>query len=199
MKIRGGNKMKFGIILALLFALCVPSAALGGLSDNPQVIMETSKGTIVLEVFPDEAPETVKNFLQYVRWGHYDGTIFHRVIPDFMIQGGGFTPDMKRKQTEMPVQNEANNGLKNKRGTVAMARTPDPHSATDQFFINTKSNGFLNHKDTTPQGWGYAVFGKVIKGMDVVDAISGVKTGKKGMMGDVPVEPVKIIKMTIKE
>jgi peptidyl-prolyl cis-trans isomerase B (cyclophilin B) len=191
--------MKFGIILALVLALCVPSAALGGLSDNPQVIMETSKGTIVLEVFPDEAPETVKNFLQYVRWGHYDGTIFHRVIPDFMIQGGGFTPDMKRKQTEMPVQNEANNGLKNKRGTVAMARTPDPHSATDQFFINTKSNGFLNHKDTTPQGWGYAVFGKVIKGMDVVDAISGVKTGKKGMMGDVPVEPVKIIKMTIKE
>jgi len=191
--------MRFGIILALIVALCVPSAALGGLSDNPQVIMETTKGTIVLEVFPDEAPETVKNFLQYVRWGHYDGTIFHRVIPDFMIQGGGFTPDMKRKQTEMPVQNEANNGLKNKRGTVAMARTPDPHSATDQFFINTKSNGFLNHKDTTPQGWGYAVFGKVVKGMDVVDVISGVKTGKKGMMGDVPVEPVKIIKMTIKK
>jgi len=191
--------MRFGIIVAFIVALCVPSAALGGLMNNPRVIMETSKGTIVLEVFPDEAPETVKNFLQYVRWGHYDGTIFHRVIPDFMIQGGGFTPDMKRKQTEMPIQNEANNGLKNKRGTVAMARTPDPNSATDQFFINTKSNGFLNHKDTTPQGWGYAVFGKVVKGMDVVDAISAVKTGKKGMMGDVPVEPVKIIKMTIKE
>jgi peptidyl-prolyl cis-trans isomerase B (cyclophilin B) len=188
--------MKSGIILALIVALFVPSTAIGGLSDNPQVIMETSKGTIVLEVFPDEAPETVKNFLQYVRWGHYDGTIFHRVIPDFMIQGGGFTPDMKRKSTEMPIQNEANNGLKNKRGTVAMARTPDPHSATDQFFINTKSNSFLNHKNTTAQGWGYAVFGKVVKGMDVVDAISGVKTGKKGMMGDVPVEPVKIIKMT---
>jgi peptidyl-prolyl cis-trans isomerase B (cyclophilin B) len=191
--------MKFGIILALVFALCGPPAALGGLSDNPQVIMETSKGTIVLEVFPDEAPETVKNFLQYVRWGHYDGTIFHRVIPDFMIQGGGFSPDMKRKNTEMPIQNEATNGLKNKRGTVAMARTPDPHSATDQFFINTKSNGFLNHKNTTPQGWGYAVFGKVVEGMDVVNAISGVKTAKKGMMGDVPVEPVKIIKMTLKE
>jgi len=161
--------------------------------------METSKGTIVLEVFPDEAPETVKNFLQYVRWGHYDGTIFHRVIPNFMIQGGGFTEKMKRKTTEMPIQNEAKNGLQNDRGTLAMARTPDPHSATDQFFINVKSNGFLNHKDTSPQGWGYAVFGKVVKGMDVVDAISGVKTGKKAMMGDVPVEPVKIIKMTIKK
>jgi len=191
--------MRFGIILALVFALCGPPAAMGGLSDNPQVIMETSKGTIVLEVFPDEAPETVKNFLKYVRWGHYDGTIFHRVIPNFMIQGGGFSPEMKRKNTEMPIQNEATNGLKNKRGTVAMARTPDPHSATDQFFINTKSNRFLNHKNTTAQGWGYTVFGKVVEGMDVVDAISGVKTAKKGMMGDVPVEPVKIIKMTVKE
>ena len=187
------------IIPALVFALCIPSVVRGGLSDNPQVIMETSKGTIVLEVFPDEAPETVKNFLRYVRWGHYDGTIFHRVIPDFMIQGGGFTKDMERKTTEMPVQNEANNGLKNDRGTVAMARTPDPHSATDQFFINTKGNSFLDHKNTTPQGWGYAVFGKVVKGMDVVDAISGVKTAKKGMMSDVPVEPVTIIKMTVKE
>ncbi|MCG6881683.1 MAG: peptidyl-prolyl cis-trans isomerase [Deltaproteobacteria bacterium] len=193
--------MKFSrlIIPALVFLLCIPSVVQGGLSDNPQVIMETSKGTIVLEVFPDEAPETVKNFLRYVRWGHYDGTIFHRVIPDFMIQGGGFTRDMQRKTTEMPVQNEANNGLKNDRGTVAMARTPDPHSATDQFFINTKSNSFLDHKDTTAQGWGYAVFGKVVKGMDVVDAISDVKTAKKGMMSDVPVEPVTIIKMTVKE
>ncbi len=191
--------MKFGVILALVIALCSPLTAFGGLSDNPQVIMETSKGTIVLEVFPDEAPKTVKNFLQYVRWGHYDGTIFHRVIPNFMIQGGGFSPEMKRQTTEMPIRNEADNGLKNKRGTVAMARTPNPHSATDQFFINTKSNGFLNHKDTTAQGWGYAVFGKVVKGMDVVDAISGVKTAKKGMMGDVPVEPVKIIKMTVKK
>ncbi|OQY43795.1 MAG: peptidylprolyl isomerase [Desulfobacteraceae bacterium 4572_87] len=191
--------MKFGVILTLVIALCSPLTAFGGLSDNPQVIMETSKGTIVLEIFPDEAPETVKNFLKYVRWGHYDGTIFHRVIPNFMIQGGGFTPDMKRQTTEMPVQNEADNGLKNKRGTVAMARTPDPHSATDQFFINTKSNSFLNHKNKTAQGWGYTVFGKVVKGMDVVDAISGVKTTKKDMMGDVPVEPVKIIKMTVKK
>ena len=191
--------MKFGVIFVLVFALCSPLAAVGGLSDNPQVIMETSKGTIVLEVFPDEAPETVKNFLQYVRWGHYDGTIFHRVIPDFMIQGGGFSTDMKRQATEMPVRNEADNGLKNKRGTVAMARTPDPHSATDQFFINTKSNSFLNHKNTTAEGWGYTVFGKVVKGMDVVNAISGVQTAKKGMMSNVPVEPVKIIKMTIKE
>jgi peptidyl-prolyl cis-trans isomerase B (cyclophilin B) len=191
--------MRFGVILVLIFALCSPMTAFGGLSDNPQVIMETSKGTIVLEVFPDEAPETVKNFLKYVRWGHYDGTIFHRVIPDFMIQGGGFSPDMKRQTTEMPVRNEADNGLRNKRGTVAMARTPDPHSATDQFFINTKSNGFLNHKSKTDREWGYTVFGKVVKGMDVVDAISGVKTAKKGMMSDVPVEPVKIIKMTIKK
>ena len=191
--------MKFGVILVLVFALCSPMAAVGGLSDNPQVIMETSKGTLVLEVFPDEAPETVKNFLQYVRWGHYDGTIFHRVIPDFMIQGGGFSTDMKRQATEMPVRNEADNGLKNKRGTVAMARTPDPHSATDQFFINTKSNSFLNHKNTTAEGWGYTVFGKVVKGMDVVNAISGVQTAKKGMMSNVPVEPVKIIKMTIEE
>jgi len=191
--------MRFGLILALVFALCGPLTAFGGLSDNPQVIMETSKGTIVLEVFPDEAPKTVKNFLQYVRWGHYDGTIFHRVIPNFMIQGGGFTPDMKRQATEMPVQNEADNGLRNKRGTVAMARTPDPHSATDQFFINTKSNGFLNHKSKTAQEWGYTVFGKVVEGMDVVNAISGVKTAKKGMMDNVPVEPVKIIKMTVKK
>ena len=191
--------MKFGVILALAIALCGPVTVLAGLSDNPQVVMETSKGTILLEVYPEEAPETVKNFLQYVRWGHYDGTIFHRVIPDFMIQGGGFTTDMKRKTTEMPIRNEADNGLKNKRGTIAMARTPDPHSATDQFFINTKGNSFLNHKNKTPQGWGYAVFGKVVEGMDVVDAISGVRTAKKGMMGDVPVEPVKIIKMTVKE
>ncbi len=189
--------MKKTFIAALLLVLSIHPAAFGGLSDNPRVVMETSKGTIVLEVFPDEAPETVKNFLQYVRWGHYDGTIFHRVIPDFMIQGGGFTPDMKRKSTEMSIPNEAHNGLKNARGTVAMARTPDPHSATDQFFINTKSNGFLNHTSETPRGWGYTVFGKVVKGMDVVDAISGVKTAKKGMMGDVPVTPVRIIKMTI--
>lgn len=191
--------MKFGLILAVILALCSPLTAFGGLSDNPQVIMETSKGTIVLEVFPDDAPETVKNFLKYVRWGHYDGTIFHRVIPDFMIQGGGFSPDMKRQNTEMPVRNEADNGLRNKRGTIAMARTPDPHSATDQFFINTKNNSFLNHTNTTPKGWGYTVFGKVVKGMDVVNAISGVKTAKKGMMSNVPVEPVKIIKMTIKK
>ncbi len=191
--------MKTGMILALLFLLSIPSGAIGGLSDNPQVIMETSKGTIVLEVFPDEAPETVKNFLKYVRWGHYDGTIFHRVIPDFMIQGGGLTPDMKKKTTEMPIKNEADNGLKNKRGTVAMARTPDPHSATDQFFINLKNNGFLNYKSKTAQGWGYTVFGKVAKGMDVVDAISDVKTAKNGMMSNVPVEPVRIIKMTIKK
>ncbi|MDZ7696925.1 MAG: peptidylprolyl isomerase [Deltaproteobacteria bacterium] len=165
-------------------------AALG--ADNPKVTLDTSKGTIVIELYPDEAPKTVENFLRYARWGHYDGTIFHRVIPDFMIQGGGFDEKMSRKLTELPVENEADNGLKNDRGTVAMARTSDPHSATDQFFINTKNNAFLNHKNKTPQGWGYAVFGKVIAGMDVVDEISRVKTEKKGTMSDVPVEPVII-------
>lgn len=165
-------------------------AALG--ADNPKVTLDTSKGTIVIELYPDEAPKTVENFLRYARWGHYDGTIFHRVIPDFMIQGGGFDEKMSRKLTELPVENEADNGLKNDRGAVAMARTSDPHSATDQFFINTKNNAFLNHKNKTPQGWGYAVFGKVVDGMDVVDEISGVKTEKKGTMSDVPVEPVII-------
>ncbi|MFC1825603.1 peptidylprolyl isomerase [Thermodesulfobacteriota bacterium] len=191
--------MRIGMILVIVLALFIPSGAIGALSDNPQAIMETSKGTIVLELFPDDASETVENFMKYVRSGHYDGTIFHRVIPNFMIQGGGLTPDMKKKTTFLPIKNEADNGLKNGRGTVAMARTRDPHSATDQFFINTKSNSFLDHTMKSTRGWGYAVFAKVVKGMDVVDAISKVKTAKKGMRGDVPVEPVLIIKMTIKE
>ena len=192
--------MKYGIILpVLLFALTLSSGGADALSDKPQVVIETSKGVIVLELYPDKAPKTVDNFLRYARWGQYDGTIFHRVIPNFMIQGGGFTPQMKQKLTEMPIKNEADNGLKNDRGTVAMARTQDPHSATAQFFINTNNNKFLNHKSKTPQGWGYAVFGKVIKGMDVVDAISKVKTGTRGAMSNVPVEPVIITKVTVKE
>ena len=191
--------MRISIILALFLVLLPAAGTHAGLSDNPQVIIETSKGPIILELFPEEAPETVKNFLQYVRWGHYDGTIFHRVIPNFMIQGGGFTKDMKRKRTGLPIRNEADNGLKNDRGTVAMARTPDPNSATDQFFINTKNNTFLNYTAPTAKGWGYAVFGKVIKGMDVVDAISAVRTARKGHMADVPTEPVEIIKIVVKE
>jgi len=183
-------------LIAVLLGLSGTSQAL---SDKPKVSIKTTKGTIVLELCPEKAPKTVDNFLRYARWGHYDGTIFHRVIPDFMIQGGGFTPDMKEKPTEMPIENEADNGLKNDRGTVAMARTQDPHSASAQFFINTKNNAFLNHMSKTPEGWGYAVFGKVVEGMDVVDAISKVETRTRGSMENVPIEPVVITQVTVKE
>ncbi len=184
------------LIMMVMLVFTFPSFSVAG-SKNPRVEIETNKGTIVVELYPEKAPKTVENFLRYVRWGQYEGTIFHRVIPDFMIQGGGFTPQMKQKMTEMAVENEADNGLKNERGTIAMARTQDPHSATSQFFINTKNNAFLNHKSKTSQGWGYTVFGKVIKGMDVVDAISKVKTGTKAGMSDVPVENVVILKTSI--
>ncbi|MEU5080712.1 MULTISPECIES: peptidylprolyl isomerase [Streptomyces] len=156
------------------------------------VELNTSAGRIVLELNDAEAPKTVENFLAYVRSGHYDGTIFHRVISDFMIQGGGFTPDMQQKSTLAPIQNEADNGLRNDNYTVAMARTNDPHSATAQFFINVKDNAFLNHTSKTPNGWGYAVFGRVTEGQDVVDAIKGVKTGSSRGHQDVPVQPVVI-------
>ena len=159
---------------------------------NPKVVFDTSKGKIVLELYPDNAPETVKNFLNYVDSKYYDGTIFHRVIPNFMIQGGGFTPDMQRKPTRDPVKNEADTGLKNDRGTISMARTSNPHSATAQFFINSKNNDFLNHKSKTQQGWGYTAFGKVVEGMKTVDAISAVKTKTTGGSRDVPAEPVVI-------
>jgi peptidyl-prolyl cis-trans isomerase B (cyclophilin B) len=161
-------------------------------ADNPQVALDTSKGRIVLELFADKAPISVENFLAYVNSGYYDDTIFHRVIPKFMIQGGGFTADMKMKPGRSPIRNEADNGLRNERGTIAMARTPDPHSASSQFFINTVDNDFLNHKRKDPRGWGYAVFGRVVEGMEVVDAISAVKTGIQGRYQDVPVEPVVI-------
>jgi len=159
---------------------------------NPKVVLETSKGKIVLELYPDNAPETVKNFLNYVDAKFYDGMIFHRVIPNFMIQGGGFTTDMKRKTTRPPIKNEADKGLKNDRGTIAMARTGDPHSATAQFFINSKNNDFLNYRSKTQQGWGYAAFGKVVDGMKTVDAISAVKTKTVGGFRDVPAEQVVI-------
>lgn len=156
------------------------------------ILLHTNFGDIKLELYPEKAPETVKNFVSYVEADHYNGTIFHRVINGFMIQGGGFDKDMKQKSTQSPIKNEANNGLKNENGTVAMARTSDPHSATAQFFINVSDNGFLNHTGESSQGWGYAVFGKVSDGMDVVEKIKGVKTGRSGMHDDVPADPVII-------
>ena len=163
------------------------------------VIMETNKGTITLELDAEKAPASVANFITYARAGHYDGTVFHRVIPNFMIQGGGFDTSMQQKDNNPPIKNEADNGLKNDKGTVAMARTNVPDSATSQFFINVKDNGFLNHTSPTPQGWGYAVFGKVTDGMDVVDAIENVPTANKGGHQDVPVSDVIIEKVTVQE
>lgn len=156
------------------------------------VKLTTSMGDILIELFEDKAPKTVANFLAYVNSGHYNGTIFHRVINGFMIQGGGMTDTMKEKETLKPVENEADNGLGNEPYTLAMARTMDPHSATAQFFINVNPNAFLNHKAKNPQGWGYAVFGKVTQGQDVVDKIKEVATGRKGMHDDVPLTPVVI-------
>ncbi len=158
------------------------------------VKMETSAGSFDIELDDDNAPESVKNFLAYVAKGHYDGTVFHRVIKGFMIQGGGFEPGMKQKPTAAPIPNEANNGLKNKRYTLAMARTSDPHSASAQFFINAADNGFLDHTAETSQGWGYAVFGRVTAGTDVVDQIEAVRTGRKGMHDDVPLDDVTILR-----
>jgi len=181
--------MKIAFISALSVLAAVTSVAA---AENPKVIMDTTKGQLTIELYPKEAPETVKNFLAYVDSGFYNGTIFHRVMPNFMIQGGGFTPDMQQKSTRPPIKIESDNGLKNLRGTLAMARTQDPNSATAQFFINSVDNGFLNFTAKTVQGWGYAVFGKIVQGMEVVDEISKVKTGAKGMHRDVPVETIAI-------
>jgi cyclophilin family peptidyl-prolyl cis-trans isomerase len=159
---------------------------------NPVVVMSTSMGDIRLELNVDKAPITTKNFLDYVNEGHFDGLIFHRVIPGFMIQGGGFDPAMSQKKSKSPIKNEASNGLKNVTGSIAMARTNVVDSATAQFFINVKDNDFLNHKSTSPDGYGYAVFGQVIEGMDVVHNIEKVKTGNRGMHQDVPVQTVVI-------
>ncbi|HDQ92853.1 MAG TPA: peptidyl-prolyl cis-trans isomerase [Synergistetes bacterium] len=159
--------------------------------------LETDKGDIILELDAEKAPRTSENFMNYVRKGHYDGTIFHRVIDGFMIQGGGFDEKMNQKSADEPIENEAANGLKNEAYTIAMARTQDPHSATAQFFINVKDNIFLNHTAPTTRGWGYAVFGKVVKGQGVVDEIKRVKTGSLGGYQDVPEEPVKIIRAVI--
>jgi len=159
--------------------------------------MTTTVGPMTLELDADNAPKTVENFLSYVAGGFYDDTIFHRVINNFMIQGGGFTADMQQKATQAPIENEANNGLKNQRGTIAMARTQDPHSATAQFFINVQDNDFLNHTGENMQGWGYAVFGKVTEGDDVLDKIRAVETGSQSGHQDVPVEPIIIESVAI--
>lgn len=164
---------------------------------NQRVLMETSAGNITIELDAEKAPKSAANFIAYVTSGHYDGTVFHRVIKGFMIQGGGFEVGMKQKGTNSPIANEANNGLKNKKYTLAMARTNDPHSATAQFFINATDNGFLDFKSESAQGWGYAVFGRVVEGTEVVDKIEGVKTRRKGFHDDVPLEDVVITRATL--
>jgi len=177
-------------IFLLAAALADPAGSKAAASP-PRVTLSTSKGEIVVELYPDKAPATVKSFLTYVNEKFYDGTIFHRVIPGFMIQGGGFTADMNQKATHAPVKNEAANGLSNVRGSIAMARTSDPHSATAQFFVNLKDNTFLDRAQAQ-DGWGYTVFGKVVSGMETVDAIAGVPTGTKAGMSDVPKQTVTL-------
>ena len=174
------------------------TSPLWAVSSNPQVVLETSEGIIEIELMRDVAPISTSNFLNYVEEGFYNGTIFHRVISGFMIQGGGFTSSMKQKATNKPILNEADNGLSNLRGTLAMARTSDPHSATGQFFINHSDNTFLDHKAKSGQGWGYAVFGKVTQGLPVVDVIASTKTGSRSGMGDVPKENIIIISASVK-
>jgi peptidyl-prolyl cis-trans isomerase B (cyclophilin B) len=185
-----------GFLAVCLIVSVLAGAAFGDekMVPNPRVTLETSKGNIVLELFPGKAPISVKNFLDYTTSGFYQGTIFHRVIPGFMIQGGGFTRDMALKETSKPIRNEADNSLKNDRGTIAMARTRDPHSASSQFFINTVDNHFLNFKSQTLPGWGYAVFGKVVQGMDVVDGIADAKTTMRNGYRDVPEVPIEILR-----
>jgi len=185
------------IAAALLFCFAIFSSAQAEqkyLNDYPQVELQTNQGNIVIELYPDKAPKSVENFLAYVDKGFYNGTIFHRVIPNFMIQGGGFTPELQKKKTLAPIMNEADNGLRNRIGTVAMARTNDPHSASSQFFINVAQNSFLDFREKTPRAWGYAVFGRVVKGMKVVNQIRQVKTGFRNGLGDVPMETIEIIK-----
>jgi len=178
------RRSMLAVCAALMVVACSKSddGPSGGDAENgsPAVLIETNKGTIEVQLDPEKAPKSVENFLAYIDQGFYDGTIFHRVIPDFMVQGGGYDANLERKETRAPVENEANNGLKNETGTIAMARTSDPHSATSQFFINVKDNAFLDFKAETAQGWGYAVFGKVTGGMDVVRAIEHAETSDRG-------------------
>ena len=191
------NKIAVSLITFVIFSLiCLQ---LNSAYANPKVLMETSKGNITIELYEKEAPKTVKNFLSYVSEGFYNNLIFHRVIKDFMIQGGGLDSEMRQKDTKTPIKNEARRGLNNDRGTIAMARTNVIDSATAQFFINVVNNDFLNHSDNTSRGFGYAVFGEVINGMDVVDSIARVKTGTYNGFGDVPKEPIIIKTVSIIE
>ncbi|OIO69677.1 MAG: hypothetical protein AUJ58_05235 [Zetaproteobacteria bacterium CG1_02_55_237] len=183
------------LVAGITLSVCLPAQA----ADTVQVKMTTSKGVIELALDADKAPKTVANFVRYAKEGFYNGTIFHRVIANFMIQGGGFSRDMRQKSTHAAILNEADNGLRNSIGTIAMARTSSPDSATSQFFINTKDNAFLNHRGTRGSEWGYAVFGKVSKGMDVVRSIEAVETGNRSGMGDVPYEPVIIESVEVLE
>jgi peptidyl-prolyl cis-trans isomerase B (cyclophilin B) len=204
----GPSLRVFSLACATSLALCLgsvaqaasPSSTQGkSMSSTPRVKLQTTQGDILIELDAEKAPKTVENFLTYVKEGFYDGTIFHRIINNFMVQGGGFDAGMKQKQTHASIENEANNGLKNDRYTLAMARTADPHSATAQFFINVADNDFLNFTSPTPNGWGYAVFAKVVEGTEVVDKIKTVKTGNKGFHQDVPAEDVVIEKATVVE
>lgn len=192
--------LKYFYLIPLLALLLLSGSMARADNRAPRVHLQTNQGEIVLELYPDKAPLTVENFLRYARDGFYDGTLFHRVIDGFMIQGGGFTGDFKRKKTRAGVRNEADNGLKNVRGSIAMARTMDPHSATSQFFINLVDNDFLNFRHPTSRGWGYTVFGKVVSGMDVVDRIGGLTTGPGGPFPkDVPKQRVMIDKVFVEE
>jgi cyclophilin family peptidyl-prolyl cis-trans isomerase len=196
------------VVLVLGLALLVPGPAraddeeTAAAKENAEVtaskvLFKTNMGDMVIELYPKKAPISVENFVTYVKQGFYDGLIFHRVIPGFVIQGGGFMPDMKRRETNAPIKNEADNGLRNARGTLSMARTNEINSATSQFFINLVDNASLDHRDSSARGFGYAVFGKVVEGMDVVDAVAKVPTGKSGMYSDVPKEPVIIEKASL--
>lgn len=188
------KNLRILIVAAALVAMCAGSAFAAKPGSGPVVVLETSMGNIMLMLDSKQAPKSVENFLSYVDEGFYDGTVFHRVIDGFMVQGGGYEQNMIRKETKSPILNEADNGLNNARGTVAFARTAEVDSATSQFFINLVDNDFLNHRDKSARGYGYAVFGRVIRGMDVVDKIAKVETGRRGGMGDVPLETVTITK-----
>ena len=190
--------VKPGLAICLDAMPSADAAGGGGTAKNPVVVLDTSMGTIQIELDQQRAPISTRNFLDYVEAKHYDGLIFHRVISNFMIQGGGMTPDMRQRATRAQIRNEAGNGLKNVRGSIAMARTNVVDSATSQFFINVKDNDFLNHQNESAQGFGYAVFGKVVEGMDVVDRIRSVQTGNKAGHGDVPLQPVVINSATVK-
>ena len=184
--------------LALSLLISLATVSLNTFAENPKVTIDTDKGSVIIELYADKAPDTVKNFLRYAEAGKYDGTIFHRIIKGFMNQGGGFDQEYKKIDTFPPIKNEADNGLKNSRGTIAMARTGDPHSATNQFFINTADNANLNHTGKTVRGWGYCVFGKIVDGMDVMDKISIAKTSAGGpFSSDVPVETITIRKVSL--